>query len=383
MDTGPYAVGFLDWLACASAGWSEPAARAAAALGSGLGDRVVRVGTAGHALDFDDDYSPGLAHLSAPTAPAALVVGAALGASIGEVLQAYATGFEAMGAVARASHPALYDRGWHPTAVCGVVGAATAAAALRGLDDERRATAVRLALLAAGGVRAVFGSDGKPLQVGMAAAAGVRGAALAAAGATASPRLLSDAADSFSATYGGQWALPDPARPAVQENWIKAYPCCTQTHPAIEAAASLPGHGIPEGEAVVTMHPVCRQAAWRDDVRTSLEAKFSIPYLVAFTVLHGPPGADGLRTVDAGARALAAHVRVELDPTLGESEVVLRWGYADPVHVEAALGSPARPMSPEQLTAKIHALCGSRLDGALDVPDRPVATLLEAAGLAM
>src|SRR2546421_10805060 len=122
----PHATALLDWLGCAVGGWEEPAARAARAAG----DPVVALGTAGHVLDFDDTYLPGLAHLSAPVAPVALLVAAEGGGSVGEALDAFAAGFEAMGALARASHPALYERGWHPTAVCGGVGAAVTAAQL-------------------------------------------------------------------------------------------------------------------------------------------------------------------------------------------------------------------------------------------------------------
>src|SRR6185503_11239381 len=105
-----------------------------------------------------------LAHLSAPTAPVALVLTGRRGGSVGEALAAYAAGFEAMGALARASHPALYERGWHPTAVCGGAGAAVTAAAVLGAPRE---DAVALALLRAAGLQAAFGSDGKSLQVGL------------------------------------------------------------------------------------------------------------------------------------------------------------------------------------------------------------------------
>jgi len=142
-------------------------------------------------LDFDDTFQPGLSHLSAPTAPVAVVLGAELGAPAGAALDAFAAGFEAMGALAEASHPALYEGGWHPTAVCGVAGAAVTAARLLDLDAERERTAVRLALLRAGGLRAAFGSDGKSLQVGMAAAAGAHAARLAAAGASISEAVAS------------------------------------------------------------------------------------------------------------------------------------------------------------------------------------------------
>src|SRR3954452_22135057 len=96
-----YRAAFTDWAACAVRGASEPAARAAAAAG----DPVVALGAAGHVLDFDDTYLPGLAPLSAPVAPAALVLGAHVGASLTDVLGAYAEGFEAMGALAAAGRP--------------------------------------------------------------------------------------------------------------------------------------------------------------------------------------------------------------------------------------------------------------------------------------
>src|SRR3954470_99080 len=87
-----YRIALTDWLACAAGGMEQPAALAARALGDGLPERVIAAGTAGHVLDFDDTYLPGLAHLSAPTAPAALVLGAELGRGVGEVLAAYSAG---------------------------------------------------------------------------------------------------------------------------------------------------------------------------------------------------------------------------------------------------------------------------------------------------
>ena len=235
--SAPYRAALLDWMACAVRGRAEPAARAAAGAGDGVLERVAALGAAGHVLDFDDTYLPGISHLSAPVAPAAIAVGATAGATVGDVLDAYALGFEAMGALARAGHPALYDRGWHPTAVCGGVGAATAAAALLGAPAE---TAVALAALRAGGLRAAFGSDGKSLQVGLAAASGVAAAQLAAAGASV-PR--DRVATAWRDAYGGEWAEPGDGPRAVERNWIKAWPCCLQTHGAIECAERVRADG--------------------------------------------------------------------------------------------------------------------------------------------
>ena len=369
-DDERYRIAMVDWLACAARGRSERAAVAAARAGDGLLDRVAAAATAGHVLDYDDTWTPGLAHLSAPTAPAALVVAADARLSVGVALRAYAVGFEAMAALTRASHPALYEAGRHPTAVSGTVGAAVAAAAVLGFGEEVSDTAAALGLLGAGGLLAAFGSDGKSLQVGMAAAGGVQAAMLAAGGA----RVPEDALKRYADALGARWATPG-AEPAVRRNWIKAYPCCLQTHTAIEAA--LIARPI-ESPVTLTVHPLARAAAAVDLPQDGLEAKFSLPYLVAFVLERGAPGVDDFTEV---APVRSSRVAVAVDPNLGEQEAVLRAGEAEVARVEVALGSPQRPMTAEQLAAKVHDLAGDRLDGVLDDPERPAAEVLDAAGL--
>ena len=333
-------------------------------------------------LDFDDTYTPGLAHLSAPVAPAALVLGAELGATTGRVLAAYASGFEAMASLTRANHPALRERGWHPTATCGAVGAAVAATELLELDADRRREALRLSLLATSGLRAAFGSDGKALQVGAAAAAGVRAARLAAEGA----RARAEVERGWEQAYGARWVEPEPpggagaaASPAVRENWIKAYPCCLQTHGAIDAA--LIARESDSAADTVTVHPVSLTAADIDDPADGLEAKFSIPYLTAYALARGAPTVASFAAVDPDVAEAARGLALRTDASLLESEAVLSSGGAEVARVEAAIGSPRNPMTAERLAAKVRDLAGDRLDGALEDPERPAADLLAAAGL--
>ena len=377
-----YRAALLDWLACAAAGRQEPAARAARSAGMSTLDRVAAAGTAGHALDFDDTYEPGLAHLSAAVAPAAVVLTAARRASAAVALDAFAAGFETMAAVTRASHPALYERGLHPTAICGPVGAAVAASRALGLREAASRSAVAIALLRGAGLQAAFGSDGKALQVGLSAAAGVAAANLAAGGASVP---LERAAAGFERALGGRFEEPD-GQPAIEENWIKAYPCCLQTHSAIEAAAAARESGEPlPPAATLAVHPLARAAAPYDVPDDGLEAKFSLPYTTAFALLHGAPLVESFRSVDAAAAELAVRIRVVTDESLGQSEAVLYRGEVDPAselaRVPAALGSPARPMADEQLTGKIRDLAGDRLDGALDDLSRPAGALIAAIGL--
>ena len=348
-------------MACAVRGRSEPAARAAAAAGDGLLERVAALGTAGHVLDFDDTYLPGIAHLSAPVAPAAIAVGAAAGATVGDVLAAYARGFEAMGALARAGHPALYDRGWHPTAVCGGVGAAIAAAALL---DAPADTAAALAAVRASGLRAAFGSDGKSLQVGLAAASGVAAAQLAAAGAdgAARPRRRRlarrlrrrvgrarrrPASDRAQLDQGVAVLPPDPRRDRVRgarrRRARRRRSSCSPTRCRARRPATTTSRR--------RSRPSSRSPT-RPPTRCCTAARASTPSTRSTT----PRGSWRPR------------IEVRTDRALGESEFALLAGDEELARVDAARGSPEHPLGAEALRAKVRDLAGERLDGVLDDP---------------
>jgi 2-methylcitrate dehydratase PrpD len=376
-----------DWLACAAAGTGERAARAVRASGADLLTDVAFAATAGHVLDFDDTLGDAVAHVSAPTAPAALILAAHHGLPLSAALEAYAEGFEAMAAVAVASHPSLYDRGWHPTAVCGPVGAAVAAATLLGLSPTQRRHALALALLRAGGTRGAFGTDGKSIQVGLAAAAGVQGALLARAGASVDDRAVHGPLG-FERVVGAAWpwprgdrAGPSDAPPAIARNWIKLHPSCLGTHSPIEAAACLRAQGRPPESVEVVVHPVGRQAAHLDAVSDGLSAKFSIPYCVAFTLLYGPPRACDFSSLDPAAAQRAAQVRVSEDVSLPQFGAELRSATQTLVRVDAPRGAPERPLTSEDLRAKVTELAGPRLLTAVEDLAAPAAVAVEAAGI--
>jgi 2-methylcitrate dehydratase PrpD len=371
----------LDWLGCAAAGREQPAALAAAEAG----DELAAAAAAGHVLDFDDTWTPGLAHLSAATAPAALFAVAERGGTIAEALAAYATGFETMAALARHGHPAIYGRGLHPTAATGVVGAAAAWHAGSGGRPGALPAALALALTRSGGLLASFGGDGKALGVAGAVVAGRDAARLAAAGASAE-------LDAILAGVCRSWGVkPLPAEAllgaataggdAIAQNWIKAYPCCLQTHSAIEAALTVDATRAAPGPLRVRVHPISLEAAAVARPRTGMEAKFSIPYLVAWALLRGRPDVATFAGVDEEVLEASEQLTIEADETLGQSEAVLdRDGY-ELARITEALGSPSRPMSAAMLEAKLRSLSGAALIGALDDPEAPAAGLLEAAGL--
>jgi 2-methylcitrate dehydratase PrpD len=382
-----YLMALTDWLACAAAGRDEPAARAVRASGDDLVADVAFVATAGHVLDYDDTLADGVAHISATTAPAALVIASSEGLSLRAALAAYAEGYEAMAAVAVASHPALYDRGWHPTAVCGPIGAVTAASRLLELSPEQAENALALALLRAGGTRGAFGTDGKSIQVGLAAAAGVQAALLAKAGATVGARVIHGPLG-FERVLGAAWPQPtgDPVATAerdaaITRNWIKLHPSCLGTHSPIDGAARLHEQGAEPQPLQVVVHPVARQAAHLDEVTDGLSAKFSIPYCVAHTLLHGPPRARDFASADPTVSARAEAVTVCVDRALPQFGAVLRTGGRELIRVEAPRGAPEQPLSESQLAAKVTDLAGDELLPALRDLDGPAAMALRVCGL--
>ncbi|HEV2785258.1 MAG TPA: hypothetical protein VGV67_02625, partial [Solirubrobacteraceae bacterium] len=165
---------------------------------------------------------------------------------------------------------------------------------------------------------------------------------------------------------------------AIEENWIKAHPCCLQTHAPIDAALAAGAPPAGRAHIAVTVHPVSRQAAALDAVRDGLEAKFSIPYLTAYALLHGAPGVDAFAAVDDAAAALAERITVRTDAALAPDEALLAFDGRPVAHVTAPRGCPANPLDGDTLQAKVRALCGEALDGALDDPLRPARDLLTA-----
>ena len=152
------------------------------------------------------------------------------------------------------------------------------------------------------------------------------------------------------------------------------------SHSAVQAASEA-REALAGSRAVieVAVHPVARRAAAYDDVADGLQAKFSIPYLVAYVVLHGEPVPASFDGVDEGARALAAErVRLTTDESLRQAEAIVALDGEIVARVPASRGSPEAPMDAGELAAKCALLAGDRLDGLLDDRDAPAQALLDA-----
>lgn len=262
-------------------------ADAATLLGLGTEDperAALRVGTAAHALDYDDLSWALDGHPSVTLVPPLFAL--ADDHSGRELVTAFAVGFEVECAVAGPISPSHYEAGWHATATFGTFGAAAAAASLLDFDAATAERALNAAASMPAGTKRNFGSMTKPLHAGLCARSGMTAALLAAEGLTTSATAVSgdqgfwdlygpEPASAFS--FGDEWALDTEGIHA------KAYPCCYFTHTAIAATQALTDDIDPEAidHIEVTAAGGAGDALTYPDPETGLEAKFSMEHAVA------------------------------------------------------------------------------------------------------
>lgn len=389
----------VDWVGVALAGADEPAARvvrhaltgAADAPGFGrlLPPRVapdhaaLMLGTAGHALDYDDTDYVNLIHCSATLWPALFALATVERMPGERLLAAFHAAYEAEDRLGAELGRKLTARGWHVSGVIGHYGAALAAGLALGLPPERLAHAMAIAATASSGLIAAFGTMSKPLQLARGASDGLVAARLARAGFTGPVALLESRPGATLPLIGAaidDWSsiARDWGRPwAVTQNSFKPHASCMITHATIDAAialgAELRAAGIAaEAIEAVTCHvnPLAPQVAGHRNPATGLEGKFSVAYCCALGLLDGratPDGFTATRIARADVRSLVARVDVRTDPAVGEQQsrvvVRLRDGGTRERSTAMARGHPANPLTDGDLDDKFLR-CATPLLGA-------------------
>jgi 2-methylcitrate dehydratase PrpD len=302
----------LDTLGVAIAGSREPVSTAVLSSvldegGSpqacvwGTGERVSRAqaalanGTAAHALDFDDVSAAMEGHPSAPLLPALLAAAEGSGVTGEDLITAFVVGFETEAMIGRLMSPSHYARGFHTTATVGTFGAAAASAKVLGLDDNGWLHAFGIAGSQASGLKSMFGTMTKPLQVGFAAHNGLRSSLLARAGITAHPDVLGTE-QGFRDTQSNEVASQAPPGGnglAIRDVLFKYHAACYLTHSAIEGLLSMREAGLrPEQVRSVEIQvpPGHLRVCNIQTPSTPLEGKFSLRFVSAVALIHGDLG---------------------------------------------------------------------------------------------
>lgn len=150
------------------------------------------------------------------------------------------------------------------------------------------------------GTKAAFGTDAKPLALGLACEACVRTAHLARAGLGGPRDVIERRGGLADLCNGGHF---DPgACQSIGQGWrllspgiyIKRIPLCLSAHTLVDASTALmQSHRISPDQIIGVLcdvTPIVRANLTRDRPRSPREAQFSLPFAIATTALAGAPG---------------------------------------------------------------------------------------------
>lgn len=348
-------------------------------------------GTAGHALDMDDDHREGTLHASVVVFPAVLAAAETVGAAGKDVITSYALGTELMIRLGESFLGQSYYQGFHPTGTTGVFGAALGVGKIFGLSPDKLAIAQGIAGSQSSGLLEwkKNGSWTKRFQAGHAARGGVVSALLAREGYTG-PDTIYEGNDGFVKAFsykdqydinkvidnfGVKWELAD--------NSIKPHACCRFACPIVDAGLDISKNYKFKPEDIEDVLVKCNK--WMITILTQpeerkynpetvVDTQFSLPYAAAVSLVKKRASADEFTEEaikDPTVYEVMQKVRYEFDP---EAEKVYPQKYPSTVivtlkdgrkiksYIEYPKGDPENPVTEQEIIDKFRVLASSNFE---------------------
>lgn len=379
----------LDWVSVSLSGVNEPVSRIvrecfleeggnpeAFVLGSNkkAPSRVAALvnGTISHALDYDDTHFASLGHPSVAVMPAALAISDRVDSDLEAFKRASLIGMEVATRVGVWLGRGHYRKGFHVTATAGTFGATVTAGLLLGLNERQFKMALGLAASRAAGIKAQFGTMGKPFHAGTAASNGVEASLLASRG-------FVSAEDGFGGPQGFGRTHHSEDNTIIFDTLGSEYifegvshkfhACCHGLHAGMEALIELRDKNFVKSKDVeeieITVHPQYLNVCNILSPETGLEAKFSYRFTAAM-VMHGVDTARLESFSDISCRDFALtetcnKVLVRTDPELSETsaKVNLRIKSGESLTNEYDLANLTNPAKREaKVLTKSNSLLG-------------------------
>jgi len=342
-------------------------------------------GTSSHSVELDDTHQAGSIH------PGVVMYSAAIALSesrpeidFDQFACAVVAGYEVATRLARAVQPkSHYELGFHPTATCGVFGAAVTAAKLLRLSEEQVLSALGIAgSMAAGSLEFLAGGTWtKRLHPGLAAQNGILAASLAAEGFRA-PTTILEGRDGFLSAYSRN-ARPELVTGNLGKDFeilhtsVKPHACCRYMQSPIDGLLKLAvAHDI-HPEAVATIEVAVLKAGWplvceprerKYAPANVVDAQFSMPFGAAIAIAHRNAGLDQFSEKNFSSpevRALMSKVVLMQDDRIEKNfpaewpahvRIEMRNGESYETHVRYPKGDPQNPLTWDELFAKFSAL---------------------------
>ena len=355
-------------------------------------------GAMAHCLDFDDQ-TPWGAHPGSSVIPTLLALAELKGEVNGkDLITAIAIGQELF---IRLRCNVGWHMDWNLSTVVGVFSATAAGCSLMRLTAEQTANALGIASMQSGGTMELIfglGSDLRGMYAGFTAKGAVLAVQLAQRGITGIQNLFEGEAGQmkvyFRSEYAREKILSGLGTEYLNAGMIyKYWPAVGNAHTYIHAAIELrkERHIALEDISEVRVYVgdfqqrMCRPLDVRRVPKTLVDAKFSLPFLVALALAKGR-----MNIQDFSASALAdpevlaiANKIVPIadkafDWTLklpdGKIELIMSDGTRIEKLGAAVPGSPERPMTWDQLGQKFSDCARA---AAIPVPDREIACIVK------
>jgi len=393
---------FLDYMAAVIPGGLEPPALAlqkalvddlnhgkASLIPSGISatprSAALINATASHTLEVDDIYRNAIYHPGPPVISAALAALQSINGSGEDLILGIVAGYEISNRIGAAVQPAHYDY-WHTTGTVGTFGACVAAAKILGLNAVQCKHALANAATMAAGLQQAFRSDAmsKPLHAGRAAETGVLCAQMAVAGVTGADHMLEGErgfGNAMSRDVDWQNGFISLGTDyTITRMTQKIHCCCGHTFAAIDAVLELRKRVDLNSRTVksiqVSSYRKALEVCGNQVPRTSFEAKFSLPYVVAVAAIEGRVGLAAFldETLnDPDIRSLMEKVEVGVGdeaeaifPAQRSATVIIEMmdGKKLSHHAPTRRGDPDSPLSDQDIENKFLELTGSILDDA-------------------
>jgi len=351
-------------------------------------------------LDFNDNYLTNGGGHTSDLIPAILALGETVDASGRDVLVAMHVAYEVFAALADAVP--MRDRGWDYPAFL-VIAAAAGSARILGLDADRTANAISMAItpsLPLGVTRAGHLSHWKGLASPYATMAATFTARLASAGMTGPPKAIEGVRGLWALATGpfslDGLGLPVDGLSAVERSSFKLYVAEFNAQGPVHEFVQLHRQGI-RPEDVEAIDIATYEVAWSEigggqddhaqkwDPQNKETADHSLPYMVAVALTDGCCTQDSFRVErirDPALRPLLEKITVTLDDEISRTwiahpahliEVLLRDGTTVRLRSDHPRGHPRNPMTADELLDKFRRQSRTRLD---DVATEELLSLL-------
>jgi 2-methylcitrate dehydratase PrpD len=340
-------------------------------------------GSMAHALDYEEIHDKALVHPSAQTFPALLAISESIGGVSGkDFMAAFVLGNELTVRLGLALTRNPLELGWYPPPILGAMGATVAGSKLLGLSEREVLSALSLTLCQTSCSAEIIYSPKSVIRA-------VRDAFPAMA-AVISPMLAKEGIAGFERPISGEGGF---FRMYARDNYqssmlmkdlgkiyeyvdvsLKPWPSCRGTHPFIQAAIAIAEENDIRAEEVGNVHllvgplnrMLCEPIESKRAPRTSIEAKFSLPFTVATALIERRVGLDSFlehnlanKEVLDLAKKVTYEVKYGYKPTEGEIIIKNRDGrsYLKKVDSDELYGTPSNPLTKDFLMKKFVECC--------------------------